>query len=194
MLLCVLLMNVSIPCFFGVLLGYVHHFYSHLFGELLSGKAAAAVLAILSGLLLCPALMFSPSNPYMLTIGLSMLYMGFGIVLIMCLYMPPVLSVRYARIARMLGSGFAFVGMHSYSIYLWHLSILHWNYAVMRRLFQKEPPCYIAPAVYIGLSLIFGVLMARVVEYPMLQLRDRLFPAMLLHHEKKNEYRATAAT
>jgi len=66
----------------------------------------------------------------------------------------------------------AWVGVYSYSIYLWHLPL--------SRLLHTTVGAGITlaywPFVYVAGSIVAGVAMSKLVEWPMLRLRDRWFP------------------
>lgn len=164
--------------FFGVLLGYLHHFRPQFLEGLLVSRRNCLVLANISGLLLLPALLFPPSNRFMLTAGLTMLYLGFGIVLMLCLHVRGIVPVRWSKPAAAVGAWAAFVGMYSYSIYLWHGAVMAWVPDVSHRIFHARIHGLPLVAIDLVLSLGVGITLSRVIEYPMLGLRDRLFPAV----------------
>jgi peptidoglycan/LPS O-acetylase OafA/YrhL len=66
----------------------------------------------------------------------------------------------------------AWVGAYSYSIYLWHIHVLEW----VAPYFSVSYP-WLFIAAYVASCLAFGVLMSKLVEYPVLHLRDRWFPS-----------------
>ena len=66
----------------------------------------------------------------------------------------------------------AWVGMYSYSIYLWHVTII----GFMSRHLDEWPWALSATATTIA-AILFGALMSRTVELPVLRIRDRLFPS-----------------
>lgn len=164
--------------FFGVLLGYLHHFRPDFLDRILVRPRNRVALVALAVALLSCCLFLPPQHPLMLTVGLTFLYLGFGIVLMLCLrvrrVLPPGLAVPLER----LGIPLSYVGMYSYSIYLWHQSFGAWGPGAVRHVFHIQLTALPALAFYIVGSIVFGALMSRLIEYPVLRLRDRIFPAM----------------
>ena len=69
----------------------------------------------------------------------------------------------------------AWIGLYSYGIYLWHISFMALLFAIVHRL-----PARVGTALEITgpilLGVAIGVLTTKLVEFPALRLRDRLFP------------------
>lgn len=106
--------------FFGVLLGYLHHFRPDFLDRLLAPTANRVALTLLAVTLLSCPLFLPFYHPLMLTAGLTLVYVGFGIVLVLSLRLHGVLPAGLARPLERIGTTLAYVGMYSYSIYLWH--------------------------------------------------------------------------
>ncbi|HLY99234.1 MAG TPA: acyltransferase [Candidatus Angelobacter sp.] len=168
--------------FFGVMLGYLHHFRPEFFIRLFSLKRNIAVLIAAAVLLLSPALIFPEESRIMLSGGLTLLYLGFGIVLVLVLHMPQVITEKFAAWITPVSRSVAFLGMYSYSIYLWHAAMLPWVLAMLRRGLHKHVDGLALYALYFVISIAVGVLMSRFIEYPVLHVRDRLFPSMVSGH------------
>lgn len=115
----------------------------------------------------------------MLTAGLMLLYLGFGIVLVLCLHVEGVLLRGIAKPFEQAGKGLAYVGMYSYSIYLWHLAVkrLALNYRPRTLLVQMST--WVGCICYLAASLTIGIFMSQLIEYAILTLQDRIFPPML---------------
>ena len=98
----------------------------------------------------------------MSTFGLTLLYVAFGLLLVW--------SVERPRSSSPTAVGLAWIGRHSYSIYLWHMPL--WA-----MLFPgKITFLFFAEGVVV--SILFGAALSTAVERPSLAVRDRLFPAI----------------
>ena len=121
----------------------------------------------------------SPDGALEFSIGLTLLYLGYGALLIACVSATEP-SHPIARAFNSVPGGWVgFVGYYSYSIYLWHVD-LDWPLGVALRngwAFQSNTLTWIAgTAVYVAAAVLVGVAMARLVEFPTLRLRDRIYP------------------
>ena len=135
------------------------------------GVASAACLA--------PVLIALPRTPLVATIGFTLLYVGYAGLVGLALSRAPAATNIPGR--RTLTSGLAFIGRHSYSIYIWHIPALYWIFSpVMGKWVQLRDAGFwpIVPA-FVAFSVLAGIVMARVIETPMLVFRDRWFPSRL---------------
>ena len=154
--------------FFGVWLSYLFHFRR----EPLVGfvNTHRRLLRLASVLAIAPCLFLAAEDSaFMRTAGFTLVYMGFGGLLITTLVAPPARDNVSRR-------ALAFLGFYSYSIYLWHGYFLSaGNY--LSRALHKPVPFEWHLLIYLGGAIGGGALMARLVEVPMLRLRDQHFPA-----------------
>jgi len=141
--------------FAGVTLGYYRHFHPDLFSRL-----ARKAWWLLGFLLLVPAFVLPLQSPLIETIGFTLLYVGYGCLLVWAVDRRPTRNV----VARAL----AWTGRYSYSIYLWHLPL--------RVSVFKGPPTFVSFCLFLAVSIAFGAAMSRLIEVPLLKLRDRVFP------------------
>jgi peptidoglycan/LPS O-acetylase OafA/YrhL len=161
--------------FFGVVLGYLYHFHPSVIGKLFNSTAKRIAVGLLTmALLACSFL--SLESHFLLTFGLSFLYLGFGGLLLMSIQIRDILPSRLADPVKILGTASAFVGTYSYSIYLWHIPFRAFAPGVLRRLFHIRFDSLGQFWFYLTGSILFGILMATLIEFPVLKLRDRLFP------------------
>jgi len=114
-------------------------------------------------LLTASSFLLSNEHSFVLTVGLTLNFLGYGMMLAAALTLARLLP-------NPMESALAYVGFYSYSIYLWHLPLL----AVLRHSVGPRP---LAVAAFYAGSIVVGVAMARLVEIPALRLRERWVPA-----------------
>jgi len=163
--------------FFGVLLGYLYHFRPGILEKLMQPTRNRVAIAILSAILLSPAYFFLRNEKFLAIFGYSTVYLGYGGVLLLSLYVRGVLPKGLARIAGWVGTGLAWVGMYSYSIYLWNGPTGTWFVGLVRRALHISVGPYERFTIYFFSNFAIGIVMSLLIEYPVLRLRDRLFPA-----------------
>lgn len=154
--------------FFGVFLSYIAHF--HRAGFVSVTRRYRIALLCAGALLFLPAFVLPLDNSRLLnTFGLTLFYIAGG-----CLLMG---ALSFDIPERGIAAAMAFVGSRSYSIYLWHVTVLRWGVPLLAAIsaYAAYWPVYFP--LYICGALILGIVMAALVEYPALRLRDRLFPS-----------------
>jgi peptidoglycan/LPS O-acetylase OafA/YrhL len=139
--------------FFGVFLQWLRMFHPERFRKL----AAHPLLPVPLMAAILMLILFPLQSPVMHTVGFTVLYLGFGSMLVKMVDGPEI-TKAFRPLAR--------VGEYSYSIYLWH------------RIFAMLIPHQglVMLSLYLASSIGWGILMAAAVEIPALALRDRLFP------------------
>jgi peptidoglycan/LPS O-acetylase OafA/YrhL len=146
---------------FGVLLSYWYRFHSDKFNA--SIRRIRLFLFPLSFLLILPAIILESSSFIVYTVGLSSLYLGYGCLMIALLKVP----LTTAGFSGWLLRPLSYIGKHSYPIYLFHILILE----------QLRKHDLLRTWVYFVSSIAVGILLSKLIEFPVLHLRDRLFPA-----------------
>jgi peptidoglycan/LPS O-acetylase OafA/YrhL len=154
--------------FFGVLISYIYH--RHPVDFLATARRWRWGFFLAGILLLAPAFIFPvASTPFIFTAGLTALYLGSG-----CL-LTGMLGVTLPD-SRLL-TAVAYVGSHSYSIYLWHGGAQQWVTLFITRLVLRTDNWYTGAVIYLISSIGVGILLALLIEFPVLRLRDRWFPS-----------------
>jgi len=151
---------------FGVLLSWIFYTDRTRFDKWI-GKRLLIILVVLSGLLF--ALYEGRHTPLMWSFGYTMVYLAMGALLLLVYGAEG--GVTHWLPYRLVAA----IGVYSYGIYLWHLSVRD----PLSKLCSHLP----VPAQWGALlisqysaAIVLGILTTRAVEFPMLRLRDRLFP------------------
>ena len=157
---------------FGVLLSYYWEFRHSVIEKLF--KDGGGLVLPISLLLLLPALLFDQRDAFMHTAGLSMLYVGYGGLLLYSLKCVGGDGIVVRTLAR--------IGVYSYTLYLCHLPIASWCVGDLTKWSPANVPilrdhAFLLFLCYAVLTFAAGVILARLVEIPVLKLRDRLVPA-----------------
>lgn len=153
--------------FFGVFLSYLWNFRGLSESAFLQKNKFLFVLA--GVLCFVPAFVFELNETFWLeTFGLTMLYLGGGF-LLTALLKSDFGSSKFLRRA-------AEVGKYSYSIYLWNLPTHVWLTKFTNLAAENW---FLYWFLYLAGTFLFGIGTARLVEYPVLRLRDKLFPSIV---------------
>ena len=163
--------------FFGALLGYLYHFRPHILNNLLHSARNRIFIAAFSAGLLSTICFFPRDSRFFSAFGFTCLYLGFGGVLLLSLYVKGILRGTVARCFEIVGNATASVGMYSYSIYLWHGPAVAWFPGLVRRVLHLSQGPNERFVTYMIGGLASGITMSKIIEYPILRLRDRIFPA-----------------
>lgn len=165
--------------FFGVYLSHIFHYNPSLWASLSSKKTFFVLLAIVC---LCPMFLFSLTSETMVTIGLTLTYIGYGSLLILFLSSESIIQSNHQthhqlNIVLYLVST---IGKHSYAIYLFHIPLLVYVVDLI-----PVSNLFFTLLLYIFLCICVGVMISKMIEFPMLKLRDRLFPNFSALSNKK---------
>jgi peptidoglycan/LPS O-acetylase OafA/YrhL len=159
--------------FFGVLLSYWHHFDRARMTDIVARYRWPIV--VLSFVCLAPAFFLDvPDSFFMHTYGHTVLYLGFGGILCAALQT----KAPSNRLLSRLTDAAAFIGRHSYSIYLWHIPVRVWYPVIIKRVAPGGVSEVTKLGVYFSLSVLVGIVLAKLIEIPFLEIRDRMFPSL----------------
>lgn len=156
---------------FGVGLSYAYQ-YQRARVESFLGRLGLPLLVVSLALVVWPFLL-AQEAPLMYTAGLLSLTVGFGGLMMLMVVRGGALGRRVPWLVAPL----AFVGRHSYSIYLWHMPVL-WlvGYRLLKSTgWQGGGSAHFW--AYFGGALLVGIGAARLVEIPAIALRDRIMPS-----------------
>lgn len=152
---------------FGVLLSYFYHQHEQKLKAAV--KRFSLILVPIGFALIFPCALGGHEQLYLYTFGLTALYMGWGLLLLVAMSYD--LQTKNKLIVLL-----AQVGVFSYSIYLWHKP-----FSGLCSLPSEWWPGHLGASArlltyFVG-SLTVGILMSKGIEWPVLRLRDRLFPS-----------------
>jgi len=155
--------------FFGVLISYFYHYHPFRFRETV--RRFKYMMLITGMILLIPPFIIEKERSplFILSIGFIFYYSGFGLILTAVVES----NIKTTLLTRLLTC----IGRHSYSIYLWHMSI---SIALLRLIAHAgliRHTWLLYSSSFILISITFGICMSKLIEVPSLKLRERLFPS-----------------
>jgi peptidoglycan/LPS O-acetylase OafA/YrhL len=162
--------------FFGVLLGYFYSFHRQGLDDFMRPSANRMMIALATIALLSTCFIFPGTGRFFVIFGPTFLYLGFGGLLLLSLYVRDVLPRSLIGPLAKLGSACAFVGLYSYSIYLWQGVFGLYSIRGFRQFFHIQLSGFPFFAWYFFGCVAFGIVMARLIEFPVLRLREKFFP------------------
>jgi len=150
--------------FVGFFVSYIYHFNYQIVVFI---QRNIWFHVILAATLIAPLFIFSAGGHVMNLIGINSIQIGFGLLLITVITFPytvliPNVLLPFYRLV-------CYIGIYSYSIYLWHIFILEF----IENHFGKG---LFAVFAFFLLSILIGIVTSLIIENPFLQLRDKLFP------------------
>ncbi|BDC52570.1 acyltransferase [Bryobacterales bacterium F-183] len=157
--------------FTGVFLSYLHNFRSDTLQRLMQSHWRMPLSMLGVGAWTVPALFLEYSDPRVYTIGFSAVSLGCAMLLLCSVYPE---KGRKAQAPGTIAKAVARMGKYSYTIYLWHVP-LAMLFIWLASVFPGVNP-FLLHAIYFVLCILTGVLTARIVELPVLRLRDRYYP------------------
>lgn len=156
--------------FFGVFLSYLHNFRPEILQKLMTNPWRFPV-SVVSVLGFVPAVFLPTTDPFVYTVGFTLIYIGFGAMLVLSLYKENRKRPQPGIITRAIGA----MGVYSYTLYLWHVPMAQIFAAIAARFGMVNQ--YLLHALYFAASIVVGVATSKLVEIPVLKLRERLFPS-----------------
>jgi peptidoglycan/LPS O-acetylase OafA/YrhL len=153
--------------FFGAFLSYWANFHAEAFWGFVRPRFHLFLMA--GAFLISPLFLFSQYDSWMYTYGFTVLYAGFGALML------GVLNLRmelWPKTLQILPRALGYIGGFSYSIYLWHIPWLMF----LNKIRVLRIPYFGLTAFILG-SIAIGIVTSKLVEIPAIHLRDRLYPS-----------------
>lgn len=152
---------------FGVLLRYFKEFQPKVFQWMVLWQGGWAVVA--AGLVLLSV--FHIEGRQMHTWGFTAIYIAAGFLVVKAV------ALEGPKPVRAISPLLARIGIYSYSIYLWQLFFRF----TLLPLFHVSSPILSFWCSIVG-PILFGILVAKVIEIPVLHFRDRVFPSLTVQN------------
>lgn len=157
---------------FGVFLSYFYHFRKAISETFF--RKNKMVLGIVALLFLVPPFFYGLGEFFMNTFGLSLLYVGFGIILMLFL----VNNNTVEKLNKILNKHFvrqiSNIGYYSYSIYLFHMFVAVIFIRDLEK-FGLNLDNRISFVLYFIISVFAGIIISKLTEQPVLKFRDKYF-------------------
>lgn len=149
--------------FCGVFVSYLEHYHAAE-TERFCARSRYALLAAGIVLFSLPFFCTLENSPYVYTIGFTQLYLGSALILAAVAKAPPSSHPAVKALAS--------IGTRSYSIYLWHYPV-----AVFLAPLHQIMSWTVLVPLYFSVTAACGLAACAAVEFPLLRLRDRLYPS-----------------
>ena len=165
----------------GVLLAYLYHFHPRLYESI--GRRRWLLIALGVAMISPMAVLELETSRFVSTFGYTLLALGYAAILVALVQTPvgPAGGILGRLLASPASRLIGAIGVVSYSIYLWMFFVSEFiQWALKGDSLNSLNPStqwLVTMGLWIGGAWLAGEVSAKVMELPVLRLRDRLFPA-----------------
>lgn len=141
--------------------------------------ARRRIILLMFAFMLLGLVVVLPDGSLMIhTIEPTLFSMAYACLLLALLYVPLEIGNWAALFRAWPMRAIIFVGAYSYTIYLWHITPARlWVAQNLLVSFTDTQRWILLTLLHLGISIFLGWLASRLIEMPLLHVRDRLFPA-----------------
>ena len=160
----------------GILLGVLTSYLLNFTKINFLYKRRKWLLVCISILLIAPGFYYTGGSFFMNTVGLTIVNIGFSIIVLLSLDFDEFFENNLFPFIKAGLKVLSFIGVNSYSIYLWHLN----SKSLSSSIFYFNS--YVDTLAYIAISIILGIIMSYLIEKPFLKIRDWVFDKITLYN------------
>jgi len=150
--------------FFGSLIAFVSYYKPYIIEKITNNKFTSFYISCSLLFLSTNFILRREAHPLISVVNLALNPICFGYLLI-------VLLDFNKKIFLTLIKPFSYIGMYSYSIYLFHIHFLFFCDKYLTK------GTYLYYTTYLGLAIFGGILLSKCIEYPIIRYRERYFPS-----------------
>ena len=164
----------------GVAIRALAQYYPESFMSVRQWRGALVVVGVI---LWSQNFFYETGTPFFRTVGLSGTNLGAAAFLLAAYHTHANDFGRWSNMISQVASMVAWIGLYSYGIYLWHVTVI----GILTREFGEriiawsggttQPVWLVNLMVIGGGAILVGAVLSKVVEWPVLRMRDRLFPS-----------------
>jgi peptidoglycan/LPS O-acetylase OafA/YrhL len=153
--------------FFGVILSYYYSFRKESFVTFFQRNYT--LLYLMAFVLVLPAFLFDQKSFFMSTVGLTFLYLGFGILLANFVTDNSINKKLDELFSKRLVDAISIIGFCSYAVYLFHM-------LVHRYIASHIETLWLSFLIFFFGSILIGIIISKTFEVQVLRYRDKWFP------------------
>jgi len=159
----------------GVMVSWYYHFHHEKFKSWVTNHRT--LLFFLSIIFLLPSFIFHYSDPRIFTVSFTSVWFAYSGIVSLLIFLPGTKPFWWSFFNKnKLILAIAWIGFYSYAIYLFHVFIGFGAVSNFERHIWPNPPIYLRFLIFLLAHIVFGFLMSKLIEQPVLRWRNRVFP------------------